>query len=103
MLSRPDHLRIAHPGHEATAVLNLRTGQWVWLDEDTRRIWDAALSGGSALRTLIDSVCARGFERAQVETATEAIVDGLRASGLLHSAPRPRPASRRWWRVILCR
>ncbi|GHA47839.1 hypothetical protein GCM10010329_82830 [Streptomyces spiroverticillatus] len=102
MLSRPEHLYVADPGHGTTAVLNVRTGQWVWLDEDTRRIWEAALAGGCALPALIDSVTARGFDPAQTTVAVETIVDGLRANGLLEDAPVPQQTRRRW-RVILCR
>ncbi|MGW9498192.1 PqqD family protein [Streptomyces prasinus] len=98
MLKQPDHVRAVTIGHGTTAVLNLRTGNWVWLDEDSRRIWATALAGGSAPRTLVDSLVRLGYDRQQVQKAVDATVARLREYGLVaeYRAPGRRP----WWRVI---
>lgn len=99
---KPDHVRHAALGHGTTAVLNVRTGMWVWLDEDTCRIWDAALSGPTALRILVDTVTTRGHDAHQVQEAVESTVATLQAHGLL--APYPEPSRGPWWRrVVPCR
>ncbi|WP_145503722.1 hypothetical protein [Streptomyces sp. CFMR 7] len=102
-MARPQDIRVADLGHDTTAVLNLRTGQWVWMDQDTRRIWEASLSGGSALHTLLDTFVTRGHARRQAERAINDTVGTLRGHGLLEEH---RPAWRRRrtvWQVISCR
>jgi hypothetical protein len=101
VLSRPDHVRHADLGHAPTTTLNVRTGTWVRLDEDTRRIRDAALAGPTALRLLVDTVAARGHDTQQVHEAVESTVATLQGHGLL--APHPEPRRSRWWQVIPCR
>ncbi|MEU9535829.1 hypothetical protein AB0D00_26415 [Streptomyces sp. NPDC048213] len=103
MLTRPEGVHAASLGHGMTAVLNVGTGRWVWMDEDTRRIWEAALGGGSALRVLIDSVVARGHDRQQVRTALSSTLATLHEHGLFAEPPPPRRRRRPLWRVITCR
>ncbi|MEU3971883.1 hypothetical protein [Streptomyces bacillaris] len=97
-MARPQDIRVADLGHDTTAVLNLRTGKWVWMDQDTRRIWEASLSGGSALRTLIDTFVTRGHDRRQAEQAVTDTAGILRSYGLLEKHTRTR--SRSWWRTV---
>ncbi|WUT01677.1 hypothetical protein OHA46_33510 (plasmid) [Streptomyces sp. NBC_00708] len=103
MLKRPDDVHTASLGHGMTAVLNVRTGRWVWMDEDTRRIWEAALEAGSALRVLTDSVVARGHDRQQVQTALSSTLAALHEHGLLAEHTPPPRRRRPLWRVITCR
>jgi hypothetical protein len=107
VLIRPAHIHHADLGHGTTAVLNTRTGLWIWLDEDTRRIWDAALSGPPALHTLTDTITARGHHPRQVSEAVQQTLDTLHAHGLLHPYTGPGHPGRRprtWWgRRTACR
>ncbi|MGW6238379.1 lasso peptide biosynthesis B2 protein [Streptomyces sp. NPDC055094] len=93
-------------GHDTTAVLVEATGCWTWLDQDTRRIWEAALNG--RLPHLVDELCVLGYQREQVENAVKQTVDRLTGEGMLathHGAagrsggtvPRPGPG---WTRPI---
>ncbi|WP_371790405.1 hypothetical protein OG285_05990 [Streptomyces sp. NBC_01471] len=102
MLRRPDHVRTAAIGHGTTAVLNLRTGKWVWMDEDTRRIWEAALTAGSSIRILIDTIAARGHNPMQVQEAVAATMATLHDHGLL-TEHRATPRRRTLRQVITCR
>ncbi|MFE4535808.1 lasso peptide biosynthesis B2 protein [Streptomyces scopuliridis] len=81
MLSVPDGVHRRSIGHDTTAVLVEVTGCWTWLDQDTRRIWEAALNG--QLAQLVDELCVRGYQREQVENAVSQTVDRLTGEGML--------------------
>ncbi|WP_435176759.1 hypothetical protein [Actinacidiphila sp. bgisy145] len=100
MLTRPEDIRSARIGHGATAVLNVRTGRWVWLDEDSRRIWDAALA--QRLPELVQEVAGTGLPVERAQQVVAGIVTELTEQGLLSQAPHPgRPRRRRFtsWRT----
>jgi hypothetical protein len=87
MLITPHDVHTRAIGHGTTAVLVESVDRWVWVDQDTRRIWQAAQTNSIPL--LIDEVCARGHQRAQVTEAIKATIAHLTAEKLLISHASP--------------
>ncbi|MFI2258940.1 PqqD family protein [Streptomyces tubercidicus] len=97
----PSGVHAAHIGHGITAVLAVRTGSWVWLDEVSVRIWQAALAG--TVSELEDELVAQGYAREQVREAVEASMGTLRAHRLVEDtmAARRTRRSRRGRRAVV--
>jgi hypothetical protein len=93
MVTRPKGVHSRYIGHGTTAVLNVRTGRWIWLDRDSLRIWEAALS--EQLPLLVGEFTARGFPHEEVRTAVDFVLRQLAAQGLITASRRPGGARRR--------
>ncbi|MFF4409782.1 lasso peptide biosynthesis B2 protein [Streptomyces sp. NPDC001404] len=78
---------------EGTAILDLRYGQWVMLDPDASRIWQAVIARGTTdgLAREIAAWC--GMDEAVVAPAIAGTVEHLVARGLLTDGPQNEPAS----------
>ncbi|GAA2694067.1 hypothetical protein [Streptomyces lunalinharesii] len=80
----PPRIHAADIGHGTTAVLVVRTSTWVWLDETSVRIWQAALT--SSLPELEEEFVAEGYHREQVHEAVQRNVRDLTDYRLLETA-----------------
>ncbi|MFE4973512.1 PqqD family protein [Kitasatospora sp. NPDC056651] len=96
VLSAAPHVRHATIGGR-TAILDIRTGNWVMLNPAASRIWQAIVHRGG-VEGLADEIAIElGADPAVVRQRIAAAISGMVERGLFTDPSTP-PPRRRWWR-----
>ncbi|MEU5690123.1 hypothetical protein DEJ48_39135 [Streptomyces venezuelae] len=98
MLSPAPHIHHATGAH-GTAVLDVRRGAWLMLDQDASKIWHALTVRGGTAGLADELAVPTGQGPQAIEDEIAQFVDGLTASGVLIDTNQPpQQTQHRWWR-----
>ncbi|WP_217212886.1 hypothetical protein [Streptomyces sp. AC550_RSS872] len=84
-------------GRSGTAVLDIRRGTWLMLDQDASKIWHAVTVRGGTTGLADEIAVPTGQDPQAIGDQITVFVDELVVTGVLVDTAR-RARRRRWWR-----